>query len=238
MKRITAMLRLPALCALCNTVHRQAESLCTNCTLLLPELKAQCYHCALPLPDAKGSVCGRCQVSKPHLSKVAAHFYYASPLDSLLQRYKYQHHLYLAALFSNAMLRNIPDFVTQADALLPVPSHPSRLRERGFSPVAFMTKRLARPLNMPCLYHHCQKIRRTSAQAVLDKHQRSLNVKDSFHCKSLLGKKIVIIDDLMTTGSTLDAVSDSLYKAGCIEVYAWCLARAVGPSYRLPCLVE
>ena len=232
-KDMAAMLRLPVRCALCNTVHRQAQSLCTNCTLLLPQLKAQCCYCALPLPDAQGNSCGPCQKTKPLWSEVYANFYYAAPLDSLLHRYKYQHHLYLADFFCQAMLQHVPAFIEHADALIPVPVHSSRLRERGFSPAALIAKGLAHKLDIPCLYHQCKKIRRTFAQVALDKQQRKRNLRDSFHCRDFSGKKVVIIDDLMTTGSTLKAVSQSLYQAGCTEVYAWCLARAVEPSRRL-----
>jgi len=227
-KDLATILLLPGQCVLCGFTHRQRGLLCVNCIPFLPEIKAGCERCALPLLDASGRICGQCLKTPPLFSRVHAHYHYVPPINGLLHRYKYHHQLYLAALFFQCMVANPPSFLKKIDALIPIPVHSSKLRERGFNPVAEIARRLAKHFALPFLLHNCIKIRATSAQAILDKQQREKNLCGSFLARDLEGKRILLLDDLMTTGSTLKEASQTLLRVGAAEVYGWCFARAGG----------
>ena len=225
-KPLTAALRLPGLCVLCGFIHRQHGLLCANCIPFLPLIKACCTQCALPLPDTCARICGQCMKNPPPFQNVHAHYHYVPPINGLLHRYKYHHQLHLATLFFQCMAANPPPFIENIDAVIPIPVHSTKLKERGFNPVAEIARRLAKHFALPFLTNDCKKIRPTLAQALLDKSQREKNLCGSFVAENLEGKRILLIDDLMTTGNTLKEASRASRQAGATEVYAWCLARA------------
>lgn len=117
----------------------------------------------------------------------------------------------------------------QPNCLVPVPMHPARLRKRGFNQAAELTKILAKQVKIPCDLTLCEKKINTMTQVNLDSKHRNRNLQQAFVAKANTHQHITLIDDLLTTGSTANAVALALKKQGVARVDIWCLART--PSY-------
>ncbi|SHF46865.1 hypothetical protein SAMN02745148_02716 [Modicisalibacter ilicicola DSM 19980] len=108
-------------------------------------------------------------------------------------------------------------------ALLALPRHPERAREQGFDPAAWLTRQLARRLEIPCI--NARRIRPTQTQRGLDRRARRGNVRDAFRVDALLPPQVAVVDDIMTTGASLEALAKSCRDAGARQVEAWAVAR-------------
>lgn len=215
---------MPQDCLLCGR-HDAGDLLCHACQAdLTPLLAERCPTCALPTPGA--AVCGECLRHPPHFDATFAAFVYAFPLDGLIQAFKYGHQMALADFFARCML-NVKTPQT-ADLMLPLPLSAQRLRERGFNQAAELAKPLARATGLPLDYRSPLRVTDTVAQASLPWKQRRANVRHAFECRAdLTGKSIVVIDDVMTTGATLDEFAATLKRQGAACVTNWVLARTL-----------
>ena len=125
------------------------------------------------------------------------------------------------------MLQALTQIPHEAQCLIPIPMHPQKLKIRGFNQAALLTKRLARALKLPYDFHSCQKIVNTVPQAGLDGEQRLRNVRGAFQASSMPYEHVVLVDDLLTTGSTANELASTLKKAGVKKVDIWCCARTL-----------
>lgn len=183
----------------------------------------RCTTCALPLPGA--GTCGECLRHPPFYDRIAAAAPYAFPIDALVQSYKYGGDLTLAGLLAARLARSL---VADVDAVVPMPLAPERLRERGFNQAQELARPLARALGLPLLAHACRKIRKTRAQAELQFAERARNVRGAFVCDAdLRGMRIAVVDDVMTTGATLNELARNLKRAGAVHVSGWVVARTL-----------
>ena len=206
------------------------RDLCPACHAALPWQPDACRRCALPLPMGETALhCGAClQRSEPPLARVHAAFAYAAPLDRLLPRFKFSQSLacgrLASRLMADALRRQAPD---RPDALLPIPLHRERLRARGYDQALELARPLARELDLPLLSGLLQRRHATQAQSRLDKAGRRANLRDAFHvhARTALPAHVVLIDDVMTTGATLEAAARCLRRAGVRRVDAWVCAR-------------
>ncbi len=221
-KRVLSAL-LPQDCLLCGTPGG-AAALCTGCADSLPLLPApRCPVCALPTPG--GGTCGACLKSPPAFDASNAVWRYAFPVDKLVQSLKFEHHLALAQLFAAAMLAGPRP---SGDLLVPLPLSPLRLRERGFNQAVEIARPLARALGIPLNSDGCRRARETAAQTSLPWKERRRNVKNAFECRvDLTGQSIIVVDDVMTTGATLDEFARTLKRHGAASVTNWIPARAL-----------
>lgn len=212
-------------CLLCGaTAH--SSSLCDACHTSLPrhDMPA-CPSCALPTID--GNLCGHCLKKAPHFARTLAAFSYGFPVDALIQALKYGSNLAAAGPLAQPLAQRA---LTQAlpDLLIPMPLHPARLKERGFNQSVEIAKILARKLDIPVAPDACAKVRDTAPQASLPLKERSSNVKGAFACSiDLSGKRIALVDDVMTSGATLNELAKTLEKQGAAEINAWVVARAL-----------
>jgi len=222
LERVIAVL-LPQECLLC-AAPSGATPLCTACAHTLPPLPTpSCPVCALPSPG--GTTCGACLKSPPAFDATIAVWRYAFPVDRLVQALKFEHRLALAAVFAAAMRTNPPP---HGDLLLPLPLAAGRLRERGFNQAAEIARPLARHLRLPLSLDDCRRTRETAAQSSLPWKTRRRNVKNAFECATdLRDRHIIVIDDVMTTGATLDELARTLKQHGATTVTNWVVARAL-----------
>lgn len=219
-------------CLLCG--GRDSSPLCQHCQALLRPLDhAQC-RCGLPFstPPAVATdcavppLCGRCIRQPPDFAASTALYPYHFPLDMLIQGFKYHGKLAneraLQQLISHAALP-WPD----SDLICPLPVHWQRRWRRGFD----QSERLAALLG-----HHWQRpvvnalirSRATPHQQGLTRSQRQRNLRQAFRChRDVSGKKLILVDDVMTTGGTAREASRALLKAGAASVRVWCLARTL-----------
>ncbi len=214
---------LPQECLLCGAASA-ATLLCDDCANALPALSApRCPVCALPVPG--GEICGTCLKTSPAYDATLAAWRYAFPLDKLIQALKYQHRLALGRLFAAQTLAGPRP---AGDLLIPLPLSPARLRSRGFNQAVEIARPLARALKLPLSLDDCLRVRDTVTQTSLPWKERRRNVKDAFECRiDLSGKSVIVIDDVMTTGATLDEFARTLKRHGAVKVTNWVVARAL-----------
>ena len=217
-------LALPAQpCLLCGAASRNG-AWCLPCDAALPYLTAQhCPVCALP--TLNGATCGRCLKHAPQFDRTAAVFAYAFPLNKLVQALKFNEQLLLAQQLANKLTQRIK---IHPDCIVAMPLHPARLRERGFNQSLELARWLAHDLDIPLLNHACQRVRDTPPQSALPWKDRGRNMRKAFTCtEDLSGKHVAVVDDVMTSGASVNALAHALRQAGAREVSAWVIARTL-----------
>jgi len=214
---------LPQDCLVCGAQSGTAL-LCEPCTASLPRLtQERCPVCALPTPLA--NVCGACLKTPPHFDATLALFTYAFPVDRLIQALKYQAKLALANYFGEALAR---EALPTADLLIPLPLHPLRLRERGFNQAVEIARPLALPGRLQLALDASERHLDTAPQASLAWNKRQRNVRGAFLCRVDLSRKhVIVIDDVMTSGATLDEFARSLKSRGALRVTNLVVARTL-----------
>jgi ComF family protein len=211
-------------CLLCGESGAEGRDLCLACAEALPWNHSACLRCALPLP-APGT-CGACLQRPPPLTETHAAFVYGFPLDRLVPRFKFHNDLAAGRLLSELMLQGA-SALSKPSALVPVPLHGSRLRRRGYDQAQELAKSLARALQVPLLSELLVRTRATAPQSELDAGARQRNLRRAFEVRAgaALPEHVTLIDDVMTTGATLEAAAKSLRRAGVARVDAWVCAR-------------
>lgn len=210
-------------CVLCGSMTRHG-AWCNHCDADLPYLgKMRCPICALPSPN--GIVCGQCVRKQPLFDRTVAVYAYAYPVDKLIQSLKFNEQLQLASSLADGLAQRI-DILP--DCIVPMPLHPARLKERGFNQSRELAQRAARKLDVPLLHDACRRIRDTLPQSALKWQLRSKNVRKAFSCaQELDGKHVAMVDDVMTSGASLNELALALRRAGAREVSAWVIARTL-----------
>ncbi|MCB1733893.1 MAG: ComF family protein [Gammaproteobacteria bacterium] len=218
-------------CVLCGDRASVELELCEGCLADLPRLGGGCPRCGEPTPAAQ--ICGACLRRPPPFDYLYAPFRYRLPLDWLVQGLKFERRLNHASILAEVLRRvwRPPD--ARPDLLIPVPLHASRLRERGFNQAIELFAPLARDLGVPIERRLALRSQATPAQAGLDARARRRNVRGAFvlrgNADRVRGKSVVILDDVVTTGSTVAELARVLRRAGARRVGVWALARTVVP---------
>ncbi|MBI3523387.1 MAG: ComF family protein [Betaproteobacteria bacterium] len=225
---------LPQDCFLCAAAAGN-DLLCQACADELPRMPALCCpFCALPTPQ--GETCGACLKQAPHFDATLGCFNYLFPVDRLVQALKYQHRLVIGDFFAKAMLAVLETSETsetsspplRADMLMALPLSAQRLRQRGFNQALEIARPLARQLGLPLQIHGYARSIDTAPQTSLPWKERHKNIRGAFECAlDLTGKSVVVIDDVMTTGATLNEFARTLKAHGAVRVVNWVAARAL-----------
>ena len=222
---------LPPHCLLCNQRSDSSRDLCTACAADLVRNRIVCPRCALPL-QIPAPLCGECLRDEPPFAAAFAPFVYASPLDRLETTFKFGRSLaagrVLSELWLDALHESLPPL---PDALIPVPLHRDRLRERGYNQALELARPLARELGIALRNDVLRRARATSAQSDLDADARRRNLRGAFAVADgiALPAHVAVVDDVMTTGTTLRECARTLLRAGALRVDVWALARAPKP---------
>ena len=221
----------PATCRLCCATTGNGCSVCRPCYEELPWISPGCTTCGIPLPeDGTLPLCESCQRQPPVLDRCQALFDYHAPVDQWICGLKFHGDLTLAKLLGQLLAERVPD--GNNTLLVPVPLHPRRLRERGFN----QALEIARPLRRRGYIidpHCCSRTLHTPPQSSLPAKARRHNLRDAFRVHhQVTGKNIVLIDDVFTTGSTLNTLAACLREAGAAHIEAWVIARTPEPGRR------
>ncbi len=215
---------LPASCLLCG-LDAGADALCPGCIADLPALPAErCPVCALPSPAAQP--CGDCLAHPKHYDATHAAWRYGDPLDQLIQQLKYARRL--AAV--DFLARSLPAQPSSPppDLIVPVPLAPRRLAERGFNQAVELARPLARATGARLLLTGIRRERDTPPQAALPWQARARNIRHAFACDlDLTGKTVWLVDDVMTTGATLNELAAVIKRHGAARVECRVVARAL-----------
>lgn len=216
---------LPGRCQLCLGKLPPGHEICPACWRDLPWTGSQCRYCALPL--ASDGVCGRCQRHPPAYDAVRAPFLYRTPVDALLRAFKFQGRLVHVRVLARIMSDHVQASGSRLpDLLVPVPLHPSRLRERGFNQAVELARLIGRALAIPLDTQTCQRIRLTSAQSGLTATERRRNLRNAFYVRPTdLPRSLAIVDDVMTTGATVASMAQALRRQGVERIEVWVCAR-------------
>ena len=224
----------PQYCLLCQLRSHSPLPLCAECFTCLQGNDHACERCALPLSPGAGGLCSQCLTQPPAFDSVIAPLVYEPHIALLISRWKFGRERRLTQLL--AVLWQawvIPPM--DRDLLLPVPLHWRRLLWRGFNQAALLGLAIrAREPELgllPLRTNILQRRRATAAQASLSGQQRSANLQAAFQIRGdVRGLRIAVIDDVMTTGATADAIAQALKAAGAADVQLWCLARTPAPG--------
>lgn len=237
----------PSRCLLCQkTVKPQTHSvhieICSECFQRLPHNKVNCSHCALPLPDdlTNNILCGRCIKKPPAFDYAYSPLRYEDDVIRLMHQLKFGEKITYSRTFGEMLLQLLSQKLSQGDnqqgqnkpdCLLPVPLHRSRLRQRGFNQSIELARVISKKLNIPIEYDAVNRTRSTASQMGLDAVARKKNINGAFSVKwklsdKLKDKHILIIDDVMTTGSTVNELAKTLKRSGVARVGVLSFARA------------
>jgi ComF family protein len=227
---------LSSSCAACGELleHPTAGPVCAGCwRSILPLTPPLCDRCGDPLPSWRVlsiplSTCPRCRRRPPFVARAAAVGTYDGALRAVVHAIKYEGRRSLAKPLARLIQQRCHGVLEGADAVVPVPLHPSRRRSRGFNQAFDLARHLG-----PHPVRALARTRATPSQTGLPAAQRHRNMRRAFapawRTPSLAGKVVVLVDDVMTTGATIDACARVLMEMGAREVRAVTAARVVGP---------
>ena len=219
----------PARCVLCGDPGVAGRDLCAACERDLPWLETACERCAHPLP-APG-LCGACLRQPPPFAASTAVFHYAEPVTRLIAALKFRGRLAHARLLAELAAVHFAHIPERPELLIPVPLHPSRLRQRGYNQALELARPLGHRLGIPIDYRLCQRTRATAPQSDLPAKERRRNVRGAFAVnRPLTVAHVVVFDDVVTTGHTVAELARVLRRAGAARVDVWCLARTPDPG--------
>jgi ComF family protein len=218
----------PPSCLLCGGGGDVGIDLCRDCAADLPRNETPCVVCAEPLPAASAPrVCGACLCDPPPFCSSFVPFRYAYPLDHLVHGLKFRNELacgsVLGHLFARCLLaRGEP----LPDAIVPVPLAPRRYRQRGYNQASELALAIRRATGVAVMSDVAIRQRETVEQAGLDRKARRRNVSGAFAAVApLRARHVAILDDVVTTGSTVRELAEVLRQAGAAQVAVWAIAR-------------
>ena len=217
-------------CYLCGLSNPTESSVCHGCCHDLPRIRHACQQCGLPISaDSQHGRCGQCLKAPPPFDYTLSAYIYSEPIKPLITRMKFSGHLALARLLGQLLCDEIGDKIDAIpEAILPVPLHRKRLRQRGFNQSIELARPLAKKLQIPLLIDAVERQVDTPSQTGLSKKQRRANLRHAFNvCQALPYQHIAIVDDVITTGQTITALATCLNKAGIKRVDCWSIARAL-----------
>jgi ComF family protein len=221
-----ALRLLPPRCLACGERGRPGSDLCPDCHAELPRNRLACARCGLPMAVA-ADACGECLSRPPPYAASFTPFTYAFPVDRLLLRFKFHGDLACGQTLAELM-HEAGTGVERPQALVPVPLHASRLRQRGYDQALELAKALGSAYGLPVLDRVLHRQRVTAPQSQLDAVARRRNLHGAFAVRAgWLPPHLALVDDVMTTGATLAEAAAALLRAGAKRVDAWAVARAV-----------
>ena len=215
----------PYTCFLCGEAGQNGLDLCAQCQSDFATINHCCTQCGIPL--ASNKICGACLKTPPHFDKVNCLYQYQNDSGFLIQKLKFQHKFTCAKTIGLLMARHFKELAIHPDVLIPIPLHKKRVRQRGFNQSFEIAKSLQTELDIRLDNSSLKRIRDTSQQASLNAVQRRKNIKGAFQFTP--PKNIdfaVLLDDVVTTGSTVNEAAKILKQAGIKRVEVWAFARA------------
>lgn len=215
----------PGLCLTCGTVVDTKRHICVNCLQGLKRVENACTLCGLP-HRSRQPVCVVCLHHPPRWQHMIAPLVYSGSCRRLIQGFKFNEKIFTA----NAMISHLfPLYQAQhVEVMIPVPLHKDRLLERGFNQSLEIASQLSTHINVPIDNHSLKRIRATESQSGLSLDKRRRNLVRAFHYDSnKFYRSVAVVDDVITSGSTMAEISKLLHRAGVESVQVWSLARAL-----------
>ena len=223
----------PPQCMACNALVKSHGTVCQECFGQLHFITdPMCDHCGFPFEYDLGddALCGECIDVLPPYDSAYSAIVFDDTSKVLLHKLKFEDQIHLARIFADWLLSHMPQ--VDADMVIPVPLSRKRLFSRRYNQSALVAKQLAKRLEIPYQPTMLRRIRHTTPQTGLTRLQRADNVHGAFAVshlagEHLAGKNVLLLDDVMTTGATIEACTDTIKKAGAESVHVVTLARVV-----------
>lgn len=215
-------------CILCDGDGLLDMDICQFCLERLIKNTHCCYQCATPMPTTTTDkvLCGKCQTTPPDFQATFAPFIYQDIMRLLIPELKFNHQYKNARLLGQLLLQSLP-LKALPECIIPVPLHKKRYRARGFNQSVEIAKNIGKRLKIPVDSSVCIRHKDTAHQIGLSIKARDKNVKGAFSIpNTILYSHIAILDDVMTTGSTLREIASVFKKAGVSRIDVWVCARA------------
>ena len=201
--------------------------LCPPCYRSLPYNKVACPRCALAIEARAPLLCGACQKKPPAYDAAYALLQYREPVRHLVQSLKFGARYPIARLLGTLLAEQLKMREDLPSAIIPVPLHAHRYRERGFNQAFEIAETVSGILNIQLDAQSCRRVHPTVAQARLPAKERQKNLRKAFSVKTPLPyRHIAILDDVVTTGTTVNELAKTLKKAGAENIEVWAVARA------------
>ncbi|MCE2594746.1 ComF family protein [Motilimonas cestriensis] len=222
---------LPLSCLLCQQ-GIATGLVCHTCYQDLKQTYPHCLRCGLPLPTTE-SMCGQCVRTPPKFTKLHACGLFEPPLNQLVYHLKYQKQTTYSCVLGQLMAERIHTHAAESvtinlpQALIPVPLHPRKERQRGFNQAQLIAEHCAKTLAIPWHSHWVKRVKNTTSQTQLNIKQRKRNMHQAFKVAALPAQldHVAIIDDIVTTGATINSLCKGLQKAGVKQIEIWCICR-------------
>lgn len=222
----------PRRCLLCKSLSYRDIDLCQECEDELPEINPACSRCGAPLDSFNKfefSNCGNCLNLNLPFDNSFSLFYYEKPVSHLLISLKFRQKLIYAKLLGELMADKIVKYYDtnpKPDLIIPVPLHFKRLQERGYNQSLELAKPIAKKLNITIDKFSCSRVKHTKTQSLLSFEDRKTNVRKAFSIVNNISiSHVAIIDDILTTGSTVNELSSVLRNVGVEKIDVWTCAR-------------
>ena len=229
---------------ICGAHPHQHDNLCASCLIDIPWSKSACSRCAefIETIGLDGHhVCVNCLQEPPPYTKTVCAFDYLVPINGLVNQFKHQRNLAAGRLLTACLSQTVCAQITQdkiiiPQLVLPVPLHKRRLRQRGFNQAQFIATGISHSLNLAIDTSLCHRVAYQAAQQGQTRQQRLEQMEGIFNIrKTEVDQRInsiAIVDDVMTTGATVQALSTALINAwdGPLDIQVWCIARAQPPN--------
>ena len=219
----------PPRCALCGRSGQDDLDLCAGCEADLPVNDNVCEHCAEPLPRelSQPALCGACLKQPPVFDACVVPFLYGFPVDRMIQGLKYRGDLVYGRILGQLLARHLSRRRTRPELVVPVPLGRTRYRERGFNQARELALPVCKALELTLRSDLLMRHRETREQAALDRNERLTNTQHAFALTApLSARHVAIVDDVVTTGSTVNEISKVLRAAGVEWIEVWAVARA------------
>lgn len=218
----------PPVCMVCGQDGRPEIDCCTGCEADLPALLGQCARCGLET-ERSVALCGRCSMALPAFHSTWPGFSYQGVIERLITRFKFQGDLAAGRLLADLLARRLVALgAARPDLIVPVPLHVRRRLQRGFNQSALICRDLSMGFGRLPWADVLRRHRATARQSDLPADRRTGNVRGAFGVQRLPPgvRHVALVDDVMTTGSTLDECARVLLRAGVERVDVWVIARA------------
>lgn len=212
---------------LCGDPGIDDRDLCGPCRSALPYRKHSCIRCAASLSAKSDLVCGTCLKHPPLFDTAVAAFDYEEPVRHLIHGLKFQRRYPYGRLLGGLLADMLTERQDLPQTLMPVPLHPARYRERGFNHTVEIAREISRRLGVPLDVRTARRTRATRAQVGLSAKERARNMKSAFELvEPCIARHVALIDDVVTTGATVNELARVLKKNGTERVEIWACARA------------
>ena len=228
----------PSLCPLCQNIVEKEQTLCALCWDDIEFISdPSCIQCGLPLPASpieEEIKCYDCLKNNHIFTESKSVFVYEAHSKKMILSLKHSYKFHYAPLLGKWMAESGKSLIEKSDVLIPIPLHWSRLLKRGFNQAALLAHHVGRAAKKPVLYNVLKRAKKTPTQDGLSRAERQKNMNDVFAVKEknvILNKNIMLIDDVMTTGATLDAAAQILVKNGAASVRTLTVGR-VRPTHK------